>query len=96
MKIPYTQAREIHRRVKKRMEAEGLKRRRRTASAFDGYVSAFYGPPMRGKHPVVGVYIRPLEAQLAADLGDFDDLVDARCRNALATYRTLVERGPRP
>lgn len=92
--IPYSIAKAIHGRVRHRMQTEGLLRRRHIESSFKGYVSAWYGPPIRGRHPVVTVHITALDARVADDTGTIDDLVRVRCENAMRVCRDLVETGP--
>jgi hypothetical protein len=91
--IPYSVAREIHRRVTARMTAEGLKRHRHYNTS-DGYGAAFYGPAIEGKHPATVVRITALEARVAGDIGEFDSLVNSRCHNAMLVYRDRVQQGP--
>jgi hypothetical protein len=93
MTIPYSVAREIHRRVLARMEAEGLERHRHNITG-GGYGAVFRGPAIDCRHPFVVVRITDLEARVAADIGQFDSLVETRCRNALMVYRDLVREGP--
>lgn len=97
--MKYSQAKRVHIRVRAGLQKAGLTRVRSAVRKVTapGYKALFAGPPMLkhgGKRAAVPVFISQLDADVAEDLGELNELIETRITNALHVYKDMVQQGP--